>query len=500
MVHRDVVTQMDFFRELAVKARNLTEITDPSPVDVGALGGFPYYFKNASNIFTEHAWSYITSTLAPKDASGDEYRMLGTSFGRQYLEYVQDVQFVLSSETRERLNQAEIDNQEAAQRLVADYERIFGEIDDDQLDEAGVETKVGYILDHQIPTWADNPRFRLRTGSVDDLETILPNRPSEADGLLVALCEYLNGLEHVLPIINEQLAARARLNLIMQHIKHPSKENGGMQTVGADGKSKKYRIAVKPTREPKAIRADLEKGTSSVSIHVAAEHYRLGEASLRIDGRAAGIIGWSGLLVLGTSSASYTLDKFAAEHTSVEIDVSFKGLSFVQFTPAPLSDDGSTGWFDPAVLREAVENDGEDVTGFHLHRFPARQVANFAVQQGLVLGNLPSIKVRYSTSAWNQTAEEMRQSDDLVVSLFGIPLSSANNHYKKAKFERDTSKNSFTITVEPNPASATPSLTDHRAHVLGVQVGRPFAPVPKIPVPAAGELDVTTDKEPLAHA
>ncbi|WP_433271031.1 hypothetical protein ACQPZF_11385 [Actinosynnema sp. CS-041913] len=494
MAHRDLYTSMDYYRALAEKSRSLTEIKDARPVNVGAAGGFPFYYKDKSNWFTELAWTYLNYRPTPSSTVAGEYILGAELAGTKYLAYLRDVQFLLSSKDEEALEQGQIDNQEAGQMLVSDYERAFGEITDEEMQTANARTKIGYILDYQIPIWADKPHFKFQTGNVDDLEAALPNRPSESDGILVALCEYINALEKYLPIINMQGAARGRRDQAIKNTHDPSKENGGLKTVAPDGKTTKYRVAYQPSRDPKAIRADLEKAArSSVAINIKARHYKEGEASLEIDGRAGGIIGWAGLLAFGTSTASYSVDKFAASQVSIDIDITMRGLSWVQAAPALLSEDGKTGWFDPGILKEAVKNDGQDITGYHLFHYPADEVAEFWMQQGLVLGCLPSIKVTYYAGRWNQAGEELRQSADLGVTLFGIPLAIARNRYKKANFERSADGKSFTLTVEPPVGSEVPNLTDHRAHVLGVQVHQPFKPEESPKVPDSRRPDATVE-------
>ncbi|MEV0675094.1 hypothetical protein AB0I60_01085 [Actinosynnema sp. NPDC050436] len=498
VAHRNLYTSMDYYRALAEKSRTLTEIKDARPVNVGTAGGFPFYFRDKSNWFTELAWTYLNYRPTPSSTVPGEYLLGAELASTRYLTYLRDVQWLLSSADEQALEQGEIDHQEAAQMLVNDYERAFGEITDDELEAAGSRTKVGYILDVQIPIWADKPNFKFQTGNVDDLEEALPNRPSESDGILVALCEYINALEKYLPILNMQGAARGRRNQAIKNTENPTKENGGLRTVAPDGKTTKYRVAYQPSREPKAIRADLEKAAkSSVTITIKARHYQQGEASLEVDGRAGGVIGWGGLLAFGTSSASYSVDRFAASQVSIDIAITMRGLSWVQAAPALLSEDAKTGWFAPDILEEAVKNDGKDVTGYHLFHYPASEVAEFWMQQGLVLGCLPSIKVTYHAGRWNQAGEELRQSADLGVSLFGIPLTVAHNRYKKANFERSVDGKSFTLTIEPPSGSEVPNLTDHRAHVLGVQVHQPFKPqeTPKVPESRRPDLavELTTD-------
>jgi hypothetical protein len=469
MSHANKATQRNFFRELAKQAQQV--LPDSCPVDSGGLGGFPFYYETTKG-FQESTWNYINSSA--NISKDNDVILTGDLFESFYQRYLNNVTYDLSTKDSETLNKALANADDKAVQLIKEYERTFEEITKADMEGAKVRTKIDYIVDYQVRrVWADQSKpFDIGASDVTELEQQLPNMPTSGRKIINVMFQYFQAIRSAAPIVNSQIDALNRLDIVRANAKKPDRLNGGLKVFPLVGQES-YRIRYNPDKDPDQIKKELDNKNSKIALKFSASNRTDGTAELKLGSNAFGVIGWGGLLGIATDSTSYTLDQFWSSQKKCDISITITGLSVLHFPPSRYS--GGKYWFAADILKEAVANDGKDVSGYEFAGdIPVDQVAGLPMLQALAFGNPPSIQITYYEKSVTARAEELKKANSLTISLFGIPLASASARYQKAEVAMNESEEKFTITI--NPPARSGNLFNHRALALAAKVGYPFKP------------------------
>lgn len=468
--------QSAFYTQLQQQAQEqigqaLGNIT-PVPVEIGAQGQFPYFFRDPNNNFNIATWTFLNSTVVPGQAGGVQ---LGPSFSNAYGTLVGQLSWSLSSADQAQLNAANIKSQQQMSTVITQYEDAYGPITQAQLAAAKVTQKIDYIVSYQLNQWAGpNAPLLLTADRIRNLTGLLPALPPSAQPLIGPISQYLQVMVSVLGLINAGGNASTVLYDLYNNTITPSAGNGGIQT--SDGATH-VGFTMSP-RDPAQIQSALSNTGSAVTITFHASDYNVDSTSLSVDGGGGGVIPIAEFIGIDIGGgATYNMHDLNTSGDSFDVTMTFTGVNLVNVTPVQYQIDTRAGWYDPAPIADAVANHGQDVSGYQLSPWPANidfsDGGDFGLLTGLIISSMPTITINYEGGSATDAATAITEQASLGISLFGFRLGGVDQSYSHSTIDQHSTGGGFTVTFTPPPPSG--NAMSQLAYVMAATVDYPGA-------------------------
>ncbi|MFF2631132.1 hypothetical protein ACFVUN_35865 [Kitasatospora griseola] len=435
--------------------------------EIGDKGEFPYTFLTNNNRFFSETYDFINRDLVSDP--GTDYMAFADPLINRYSTYYSQLGWKLSDADDEQMKKVLEKSQEASGTLVVEYERLYGEITVEQLKEAKRVNKHDYIIDVVLRQWTGGKKFKFEEDTLDNLEEYLPEMPDSGKKLLPLISKAMKPYLAVAGLVNSQLAAEDVMGDIRNNINNPKKDKESIAVEGdkpeADPK-RRPGFKITPTI-PKTIDDRLkDPGSSKATVTMNFSNFSEGKADLKVGNHAVGAIQLANILTFsGSSGHSYSLEKMNTSSEDCSVSLTYRGLTVVYIEQVKYKSDLRSGWFDLAPLEQALRyGPDHDKTGYILTPYPDDKGIN--ALEYLVISCFPSLKVSYQSGSASSVLEELKSSDSISVSLFGIPLGAAGYSYNEKNFNSHGEGKGFEISFE-TPMEVTGNTLDRRAHVIG---------------------------------
>ncbi len=438
-------------------------------IDEGSLGDFPWYWQNGTN-FNAKTYGWLNNLFA---YNTDGYLQTnGEAFTTAYFNVLLATAYVLDSTDASALNAANLANATVINTVITDWTTTQGAIPSTASTQAA---QLNYIMT-QVLTWG-NPgltlgQFRNSTNPM----SLLPNIPLGANQIVSDLMTYLANTSSVANIQAAVLSANNQLAQTRTNIA-PSPatlSEGWMQTSDDKGN-----LLIEPEIDVQESTGNIQNNllptsggkSFSASFAAAQGSSNTVDISASVGGSAIGDIDFF-ITLSGEASSSLNIFSADSSQTSVEVELTFNGVT--TFTPKayPYSISTGKGWWNPEPVQNAVAYN-PNVSGYKFDPKPPYNFAtngDFGFLSRLLISQQPVLTLKYNTSNYSAYQKTFQEQSSWGISFLGIPLAGGSQSYYSSQTSYDASSQTVTVTMSPVGATSPVTPTDQLAYVVGGEV------------------------------
>jgi hypothetical protein len=440
------------------------------PFQVGSLGNFPYYWQNPDNLsFNSKTYQWISSSLK----AGRFPVQLSQPFTNLYIAALSKVNYSLSNSDQSQLNQAQsnIINQQGA--LLKAWQTAFGTIPD----RTETQQPIDIIFDTITQTWA-SPSITLSQLQIShDINGLLNNVPMSGKSILPVLVNYLNALQSSVTLINAATMNRGYLQQAMAAVQTPSTTNGGVST--SDGRVQPaYQIDTPLENILQSLNSTDRSKIVTLSMSVISTGGNSYSIQLN-DGTTETLRMADFLNIYNEHGIDLFRELLLSDRDKAIVDVTFKGVTTVNFGPVYFSRSSNTHWYWMPPIEEALNNGDKDISGFKFSPKPQIDFSKsgpFGFLTSAVISKQVSLKITAKCANYSSIAEKIKSLGSAHFDFLGMPIDTASETSPgyQPSVSIDEKDTSLIITLEPFQKKAMDSMNS-TAFVLGVQTNYPLS-------------------------
>ncbi|MCU7917553.1 MAG: lamin tail domain-containing protein [Candidatus Thiodiazotropha sp. (ex Epidulcina cf. delphinae)] len=437
---------------------------------VGSLGNFPYYWENPGNLkFNEKTYNWISASLKANAFPVQ----LSQPFTNLYISALSKVSYSLSAADQAKLDQAQRDVMDQQGALLKAWQAVYGAVPAG----TGELEPIDIIINQITQTWASPPTTLDQLQKAHDINSVLNKVPASGKPILPTLVNYLNALQSSLSLVNAATMDRGYLEHALAAVQHPTAANGALET--SDGRMKPAYDVSTPLKE---ILDGLNSTDKSRTLTFKMSVVRASptEYSVEINGGTTEKVPIVDFLSIETKDgADLFHDKIVTGTDPTEVDATFMGVTTVYFGPVYFLKAVPEYWYWVSPIRDAMMNDGKDVSGFKFSPNPQIDFAKsgpFAFLTGVVISKKVSLTITSKRANYKTVARDIQALPSAHLKFLGMPMGATMDGSSKHETLVTTNDDdaSVVINFEPSPEVAGDSI-ESTAFVLGVQTDYPTA-------------------------
>lgn len=395
--------------------------------------------------------------------------------------------YKLNAADQEALTTAQGNASTQAQTIVSDYQGTFGQITAQDMADAKVKTKQDYVISYIMGTqWSGTdaaqkpPVTYSEMASARNLKRLMPAAPASADQVIADVTVYLNIMSPVNGLSDQLQNGQWIIASLKNNTMYPTTANAGMETVNPnDGGILPVNVGWKINKSLGEIANDLQDPGKTIEIGMTTAQASGSSMTVHVDAQAGFKIGsWLSF----STSAGMTYDMSQASGTSTDCSVSIKyeGYSMIPAAPAPWQQATNQGFYYADPVAQAVDNEGQDITGFHFLNKPPYDMSafadggNFGLLTNILIGNYPTITITYKNANYSSFKESWSETVSGNLTLFGfIKLGSFSQGAYGSSYAEGSDNSTFTVTFSASPEVVGVPQLQKTAYVIGGAVQNP---------------------------
>ena len=410
-----------------------------------------------NNYYNEKALDQVG--LQAVIGSNNVLTVADSDFTTLYNSILQNIVYNFSEEDAKKMATEQSNADSQIQAVINSWENDADEkITEEAIKDAGCfpKTKLGYI-DYQVE--------KMWKGDINKI-------PSSLNSFKVAYQTYQVDCQVSFQLQSASAAAILKLKACRENSLKPTAENGGLQTGSGS-----FHTAFGPFPTQNKINSGLQTLTNKASVKMALSNFDSKTTNLKIEGSAGISIPVLDFLSIDLgASSSYSLSTYTESNTTVEIEITYTGITFVgaPLTDGNLSPDNSKGWYDNDILKQAISNRDGNRTGYQLlsNQYPNSEYFGpgkiFSRIKTWVIGQEPNVTMKFCSANTNRVESDFKEQASIGIKLFGIfGIGSAKQSYQVSKVHKDTSAGCVTVEMGPSKIIGTTASSDSTAYVVG---------------------------------
>lgn len=454
------------------------------PVQYPVQGDFKWNWQNVNQVFNDATYQYISALAKPGVVPGTVALSAGGGFANAYIEVLKDIQFSLNKGDQAKLTAAQSNASVQAGTVVSDYQGSYGTITDEQMRQAGVRTKVDYVIGYVLGSlWsgATPPLTYEQMSEARNLRALLPKRPAGSDQVITDVVVYLNLMQPALGYEDMLLQGTWTLNQLKRNTETPTARNGGIQTFDPNTGAvlPDHRDGWGISTPIQAITNDLQNTGRTIQLSMTVQQAQGSELEVHVQGQAGFTVG-SWLQFSTEAGASYDMSRVSGASSDCSVSMNWTGYSIVGIVPTAWQQDTDAGFYYPTPIQEAVTNGTQDVTGYKFltpsqYNFgPLESGGNFGLLTNLLIANYPTISITYTNADYQAFSESWSEQVRGNLKLFGfIDVGSFSQGAYGSTFQRGSSNSTFTVTFSASPEVTGLPQNLKQAFVIGAAIDNP---------------------------
>lgn len=471
-----------FFGEIQTAAEAVAlELNMPNMIalDEGSLGDFPWFWQLGTN-FNALTFSWLNK-LFDYNSSDNYLETEGEAFTTAYFNVLMATAYYLDAADSSAYNNANNANITILNTLITNWATTQGAIPSTF---STMAEQTNYVM-AQVLSWG-TPGLtlgELRT-SLNPM-SLLPNIPLGGDLIVSNLMEYLGATSSVANIQAAVSSANAQLAQTRAGLQPtPETISEGWMWV-QDGQGN---LSLEPRIKIQEPTADIQNNlfptdgngkTFSVSYVVSQDDVDTVNVTSQ-SGSASSPLG--NFFLFGSASNSTFLNIFSADSAqqSVEISLTFNGVTTVTPSAYAYSISSGKGWWNPQPIQNAAANNaGQSMpnppptSGYWFSPNPLYNFAvngNFGFLSRLMISQQPIINLTYNTSNYSEYQKTFQDTDKWSVSFLGIGLGGGSDSYYESQTSFDSTAKQVTVTMSPVGNTAPIPPANQLAYVIGAEV------------------------------
>lgn len=500
METNDNAIEIEYYKVLREQTQNALKgiITDIIyPVQFPSQGGFLYNWQDINNNFNRGTYDLINATVFPGNIAGAAALGSEGSFSRDYTQVLSGIEYSLNNQDMEKMNKVQGDAQAQQQTIVQNFQTTYGTITEKQLDDAksvvgewGGNNKYDYIISYVLGTQWSGAQEKKKTpltyqqmSDARNLKDLLPNRPSSSDQVIKDVSIYLNMTSAVNALQTQMQNGSWTVAQTFRNTTTPTEVNGGMKTINPidGGVDKNYRTGWKVNSPIASIQNDLNNESRVIEFNIKTSAASGSNLQVSVNGSAGITVGSWLKFSLGTKF-SYDMSTFEGTSRDAEITIQYKGYSIVPLAPLAWQQDINTGWYNNSIIRQAVDNQGKDVSGFKFASSTPppfdfnslKNGGNFGWMNNVIVSNYPTITIKYKNADFKSFQKAWSTKTSGNLKLFGfISLGDFTQGASGSSYEKGSSNSEFTLTFGPSAEIISVPTLQKQAFVIAAAVTNP---------------------------
>ena len=480
LTHIKQVFNEEILKQAQSVAKKLN-IPNIIPVDEGIIGDFPWFWDSGGN-FNAKTLDWINNVFRFEDSTngvGTDGNQLITA----YQNLINNISFQLSASDQDTLNKAILANETLVNTILSTWKSTFGPIP--TKDTQSQNSQMKYIS-QQVLMWGASGLTLDELRKSQNPISLLPNHPFGSEQFIGFFMEYLGKTSAVANLQQLQTSRNAQITQILSNLTPNVDPNtqriiakkGWMPVIESTG-TITYSPQMNINQSTATIQNNLfpQNGGAGFSVGLSVTKIDSQTVKVTADGGVSGS-GWIDFFRFNAgASDSYNMFSFNKNIESVEMSISFTGITKV--TPSFESFNSATniGWWFPKMIQEAV-NYNPSESGFKFNtdpHFNFDKNGNFGVLSNILIAQEPTFSLTYSDTDYSYFKEVFEEHSSWGVSFLGIPLFGGSQSYFHSTVKEDTTKNTVTITIAPPAQTTSVPPLDQLAHVIGAEILWPGA-------------------------
>ncbi len=476
----------DLYASLNSKANALVGKTNNvtlQPLNLGGAGYFPWFYEDSNNNFNFNTFLFLNRRVKP---DGNGSLTFGDPLDMAYRTVLQDISFQLSSSDSAALNRANTNASGAMSSVVNGYQTTYGPITPAQMTAANVSTKIDYVISYKVgQVWSGRTTTPPLTWSeminAANLSSLLPNLPPSASPLLNSIANYLSAVSGVISLQD----AVSNNNWLRTHLLNntiaPTALNGGAGTVHNDG-TVDMEVAFTVNQSEQSLNQSLGNAGNVLELNMTAAQADSSTYQVSVEGHGGISVPIDFMVLNMSGGSSFNLSSINGSSKSISIKATFPGLSFVSFSPELFQQAVGKGWYLADIIKQAVVNGSQDVSGFRFSPKPSYDFSkngDFGILNALAISQFPTIEVNYMQGDYSQFQQTFQEHTKWDLKFLGLcPVGGGSQSVYESTSSANASGGGFTIKFSPpannyiDPSGVTNS---NMAFVLGGQATYPGA-------------------------
>jgi hypothetical protein len=437
------------------------------PFATGGLGNFPYYWQNPSSYqFNQKTYDWIKTNLKANATPAQQDG--GNSFTNEFIRALSSITYTLSSKDQAALNIATSNAMDQQLAILNQWNMIYGSLPPTGPGQTPIDAIVSIIC----TTWSSNPNCDLMAiQNSTNLNKLLDKTPASGKPILPLVANWVNALGSSLSLQNAVSMNNGYLSQALAAAQTPSVSNGGT-TIGS-GCYPTYKVATQLSDIINGLKATSNAVTLNMSVSVASSS----EYQVSVNGGTSFRIPFLDFFSLGIGgNANYFHDEIANSASSIEINMTYTGVTLVQYAPVAFELSTGKNWYFMQPINEAIKNGTSDVSGYRFSPNPNIDFsANgpFAFIQGCAIANYPTVQIKVTSSNYASIQTTFQQTTSFKVSFLGIPLGGGSQSTYSNSASSNASAQQVTITLAPPLDLVAGTSVDSVGWILGVQTCYP---------------------------
>ena len=181
-----------------------------------------------------------------------------------------------------------------------------------------------------------------------------------------------------------------------------------------------------------------------------------------------------------TAGRTYEMSQASGTSTDCSVSIKYEGYSMIPAAPAPWQQATNQGFYYADPVAQAVDNEGQDITGFHFLNKPPYDMSafadggNFGLLTNILIGNYPTITITYKNANYSSFKESWSETVSGNLTLFGfIKLGSFSQGAYGSSYAEGSDNSTFTVTFSASPEVVGVPQLQKTAYVIGGAVQNP---------------------------
>ncbi|MET0320891.1 MAG: hypothetical protein ABW069_09250 [Duganella sp.] len=455
------------------------------------MGDFNWSYSNGQTTQINGAsYNWLSATLSVADSNNMVSMGAENSFNVAFQSFIQGIYYQYSVADQQALQASQNAASNQAAALVASFNATFGAPTAADYASAnaalspypayGPATEINFIIDYVMGTkWAgpNGPYTNTQMQNTASLSTLLAKAPANAGTVLPLASQYLVELGQGAALTDQANLANMQIGAMKRNLLTPTSTNGGMTVFNAQANQQGNVTLPGYTVSP-TVPLDPSAQTSSISASFQAQATSDSSWNISYSGQAGISVGEFLSFSAGTSVSGDIAEQCGSSAT-MEVTVTYPNIvatPAISSAPQGLSsvaaDGSATGWFSPAIVRQAYKNTqlgSQAPSGF---AFIGGAIPdNFGYPSTVVISGFPEISVKVTNGDYNAFQSWQKTHTSFSVSLFGfIPLGGGSVDTYTSTVTSQQSNSSFTFTLSGPSKSPIVNPAQQVNPVLGVGV------------------------------
>lgn len=435
------------------------------PFTVTALGNFPYYWQNPSNLKFNHlTYDWISSNLR----AGFTPVQLDGSFTNYFIQALGAITYQLSTADLNALSQARQNAINEQFAMLSAWQAVYGSIPN----ATPTQQPIDIIINTIATTWATPPTTWTAMQSSTNIDALLNSAPASGQTILPVLQQYLNALGSSISLQNAVSMNNGFVQQALAALQSPTVANGG---ISADNNFLYPAFAMlTPLAD---ILSGLNTSSNTIALSMTVTANSSNGYTVSLDKNSSINVAASDFFQLFVANnADFFNSLVQTGSAPVQLEMTFPGVVQVNFTPVSIDQSTGQNWYWIMPITNAIANGTSDVSGFKFSPNPQIDFSAkgpFGFLNSVAISNYPSVKITAAAPNPQSVAKTFQSQSVLNPTFLGVSLNAPNQTPYSASTAIDSVNSTVIFTLSPPPASAQ-TLTSV-GWVLGVQPVFPAA-------------------------